>query len=240
MDLFDKYLSDNLSQLERENFEIKLREDEAFLKDFERHKKAIRAIEFAAVKEKIQRIGKEAEHSRKLSLKLVISLAASVALLVGAYFFITENYTGPTNYEHIYASINFKDPGLPTLMGEAEDVHQLDDLMIAYKLNKYDEAMRTGRELLALNPGNDTIRFYVAMIHYETGEMAEAADILASLRDPATGIGQKAEWYLHMIDLKKGDISAAREGLERIASDKTHIFRMEAIDALDVLDLVVN
>lgn len=240
MDLFDQYLNNNLSQLEREDFEIKLQEDEVFFRDFELHKSAIKAVEFAAIKEKIQKIGKETPHTKTISKKTIVSLAASIALLICAYLFITENYSRRTNAAHIYASINFKDPGLPTLMGDAEVAPQVDDFMIAYKLNKYDEAMRMGRDLLEADPENDTIRYYTAMIHYETDEMAAAAAILVSLEAQPTVIGQKSEWYLTMIDLKNGNINTVKERLEKMASDKTHIFRMEATDAIDVLDLAVN
>ncbi len=240
MELFDQYLNDKLSKLEKNNFELRLQQDEVFRKDFELHKKAIKAIEFAAIKEKIHTIGREAQQTKTVSLRTVLTLAASITLLVGAYFFLTDNYSSGTNYEHIYASIDFKDPGLPTLMGEAEVKHGLDDFMIAYKLNKYDEAREIGQQLLEEKPGNDTVQFYLAMIHYEKEEMEKAAEILVGIEDPGTSIGQKSEWYLAMIDLKNGDIESARESFNRMASDKRHLLRLEAIDALDVLELGVE
>ena len=240
MELFDQYLNDKLSQLEKNNFELKLQQDTAFRKDFELHKKAIKAIEFAAIKEKIHNIGRETQQSKTISLRTVLTLAASITLLVGAYFFMMDNYTSGTNYNDIYASIDFKDPGLPTLMGEAEVEHGLDDFMIAYKLNKYDEAREIGEKLLVEKPDNDTIQFYLAMIHYEKDEMDAAAEILVDIENLETSIGQKSEWYLAMIDLKNGDIESARESFNRMASDKRHLLRIEAIDALDVLELKID
>lgn len=240
MELFDQYLDDKLSLLEKNNFELKLQQDESFRKEFELHKKAIKAIEFAAIKEKIHKIGREAQQTKTVSLRTVLTLAASITLLVGAYFFMMDNYSTGTNYNDIYASIDFKDPGLPTLMGEAEVEHGMDDFMIAYKLNKYDEAWEIGQKMMEEKPGNDTIQFYLAMIHYEQEEIDSAEEILLGIENPETSIGQKSEWYLTMIALRNGEIAVARERFERMASDRKHILRMEAIDALDVLDLEVK
>lgn len=237
MDLFDQYLNDELSGLERTHFEQRLQEDEAFRSSFELHKNAIRAIEFASIKDKMSKISIEAQRSKTVGIRSVVAIAAGIALLVGAYFFTLDRVEEPLNYDQVFASIDFKDPGLPTLMGDAHDDQDLDNFMIAYKQNKYEEALEKGRTLAAKKPNSDTIQYYLAMTLYEMDQFDAASDILMNLETEPTPIGQKSEWYLYMIDLKKGDLIAAKAGIMTIAEDTSHIFRMEAIDALDVLEM---
>lgn len=238
MDLFDQYLRDELSSLERENFEKRLNSDASFKKEFEQHRKAIRAIEFAAIKAKISKVSIEAQRSKTFSRKTFLAIAASIALLISAYVYTINRVDQPVNYEDVFASIHFKDPGLPSLMGQENTNQELNEMMLAYKQNKYREALNIGQELALKYPKSDTIQFYIAMVHYETEAYNEAEDILINIESNETVLAQKAEWYLHLIDLKKGDCRSAIAGIRNIAESKDHIFRIEAIDALDVLDLL--
>lgn len=237
MDLFDQYLNDELSALERTHFEQRLEEDEAFRSSFELHKNAIRAIEFASIKDKMSKISIEAQRSKTVGIRSVVAIAAGIALLVGAYFFTLDRVEEPVNYDQVFASIDFKDPGLPTLMGDAHEDQEMDNFMLAYKQNKYEEALEKGRALAAIKPNSDTIQYYLAMTLYEMDQFDAASDILINLETEPTPIGQKSEWYLYMIDLKKGDLIAAKTGIMTISEDTGHIFRMEAIDALSVLEM---
>ena len=237
MDLFDQYLNDELSGLEKTNFEQRLESDEAFRSSFELHKNAIRAIEFASIKDKMSKISMEAQRSKTVGIRSVVAIAAGIALLVGAYFFTLDRVEEPLNYDQVFASIDFKDPGLPTLMGDTNEDQYLEDFMIAYKQSNYEEALEKGRALAATVPKSDTIQYYLAMTLYEMEKFDAASDILMDLEMKPSSIGQKSEWYLYMIDLKKGDLIAAKAGMMTIAEDTSHIFRMEAIDALDVLEM---
>lgn len=237
MDLFDQYLNDELSALERTHFEQRLEEDEALRSSFELHKNAIRAIEFASIKDKMSKISLEAHRSKTVGIRSVVAIAAGIALLIAAYVFTLDRVEEPLNYDQVFASIDFKDPGLPTLMGDAHEDQDLDNFMLAYKQNNYEEALEKGRALAAIKPNNDTIQYYLAMTLYEMDKFEAASDILIDLEMEPTPIGQKSEWYLYMIDLKKGDLIAAKAGIMTIADDTSHIFRMEAIDALDVLEM---
>jgi len=237
-DLFDQYLNNELSQLEKEHFETKLRDDLAFNEAFQLHQKSIRAIQFAAIKDKLSDISRNAQQSKTMGIRSALAIAASVLLLVGAYFYVRNEVKQPTNHDQIFASINFKDPGLPILMGEAEHDRALDDFMLAYKQNKYKEALTIGRELLKKNPDSDTIQFYTAMTLYEMGNLDAASEILITLEGDETGIAQKSAWYLYMIDLKNGDLRSAKAGIMGIAENPKHMLRLEAIDALEVLNLI--
>jgi len=237
IELFDQYLRGQLSELENAHFAEKLQSDAAFRESFELHRKAIMAIEFAAIKDKMADIGKEAQRSKSLNTRTLVALAASILFLVGAYVFTLNRVDEPMDYDQVFASIHFKDPGLPTLMGVAEHSEDLDDFMLAYKQNKYDEALVIGRALAAGQANSDTIQFYIAMSLFELGEMEESFEILSDLEMVDGPIGQKSEWYLYLIDLKNGDLQSAVAGIKLIAENPNHIFRMEAIEALDVLEL---
>ena len=237
MDLFDQYIRGELSRVERENFERRLESDTEFRREFEQHKNAIRAIEFAAIKEKISKVSVEAQRSKMIGRKGLIAIAASIALLIGAYVYTINTVEPAANYENAFASIHFKDPGLPTLMGHESLSQEMNTMMTAYKQSKYQSALEMGEALLEKYPESDTLQYYLAMIHYEMGYHDKAEDLLTALESRATPIGQKSEWYLYLIDLKRGDCQAAMSGIKSIAKDKSHIFRIEAMDALDVLEL---
>jgi len=237
IDLFDQYLRGQLSEVERAHFEEKLQNDASFQGAFELHRKAIRAIEFAAIKDKMSAIGKEAQRSKSLNTRTLVAIAASIALLVGAYVFVLDRVDPPLDYEQVFASIHFKDPGLPTLMGAAEHDQDLDDFMLAYKQNKYEEALAIGLALAKNQPENDTIQFYMAMSYFEMEQFDQAFDVLTKVELNEGPMGQKAEWYLLMIDLKNGDLTSAKAGIKLISENPNHIFRMEAIEALDILEL---
>ena len=238
IELFDQYLRGELSAQEMAAFENQLANDPRLQSEFDKHQKAVKAIEFAGIRDKISRIGQEAQQAKTFQTKTWVGIAAALVLLVVGYWVIISNQEPSISGDQIFATIHFKDPGLPTLMGETRPNGYMDEFMIAYKQNKYDEALKLSDKLLKQYPNNDTIQFYKAMCYFENGSLEKASQDLAQLQNNNTEIGQKATWYLYMIDLKNGNLVSAKAGIEAIANQENHIFRLEAIDALDVINMV--
>jgi tetratricopeptide (TPR) repeat protein len=237
-EIFDQYLRGELSPTEMTTFEYQLANDPILKSEFERHQKAISAIEFASIRDKISRIGLQAQKEKNIPIKTWMGMAAALVFLVVGYWVVFSKHETVVSGDQIFATIHFKDPGLPTLMGDTRPSGYMDDFMIAYKQNKYGEALTLAEKLLKQYPNNDTIQFYRAMCFFEKGTLDRASKDLQQLKNNSTEIGQKASWYLYMIDLKNGDLVSAKAGIQAIANQDNHIFRLEAIDALDVLNMV--
>jgi predicted Zn-dependent protease len=239
--LFDDYLTNKLSGIERINFERQLTEDQKLRESFEQHRDAVKAIQFAAMKEKMGQIARQERNRNTINLRQAFAIAASLIILAGAWFYISNRADDSSiSNEQIFASIHFKDPGLPTLMGDIDHDLALDEFMLQYKLGKYEEAIELGEKLDRDRPYNDTIQFYLAMTLLESGQTEKASSILDELKNPYSIIGQKSQWYLYMISLKNGEVDFALKGIQAISEDEDHIFRTDAIEALDVISTLAG
>lgn len=236
MDRMDKYLEGAMSEEEIKAFESELQTNSELARAFEQHKETILTIESIGMKDEIAEVIRQNRNQSEKKARTVsfnrsaIAVAASLVILIGAFFFLKPS--GTSSGLSLYSSLYQADPGLPTLMG-ATDNPIFSDAMVSYKEGKYQEALESFNVLSVANPGNDTLAFYQGICYLELNQTQESIQSFDQI-DPSKPIwGNKAEWYKAMAWLKADQVQNAREILEQIAADNNHRYEKEAQSALE-------
>lgn len=97
----------------------------------------------------------------KLQPQLYLKIAATVFLILTLSISVTY-ILKPKNYYKLYA---IKDTGINLFMGE--NTTNIDDFMTEYKDGDFEKAKTTGLNLIAKQPTNDTLHYYLGIINCE-------------------------------------------------------------------------
>lgn len=202
-ELLEAYLLDRMDLAEKVALEDRLRADPELAAVCSELEEQIQAIGYASLKEKLADYEITENHGasiidlrqRTVSTEKIHpmwarigSIAAVVAILGSAIFFIVKTYSdrGPDLNEIFY-----QDPGLPTVMS-ATDRYQFYDAMVDYKAGKYDLAIEKWSEVRDV--GKDTLDYYTGMALIGLEMASEALDRLEMVPDNSL-LTDKARWY---------------------------------------------
>lgn len=218
--LFDQYLENKLSNEEKTSFEKQLIDDQAMASTFETFKelnlhlenKYGNSTELKAFKKNLKSISKEhfkAKKSKVVSFKpWQYAIAASVAILVGMFFFQNINpsfddYNNPEN-----ASF--------TERGSVDENLKLAE--VAFNAKKYKEAIPYFEDIIKLNKSAEVQYFYAVSL-LEDNQLQKAETNLTELKAGASIYKNKAIWYLALSKLKQKEYKSCKEILLTIPDD---------------------
>ncbi len=232
----EQFLMNDLSESDRIAFESRLEQDEDLAAEFDRHETAHKVLDFVIAKNlKADLMELEAEskvvslQSRKRrSLRVVLSAAASVLLLVG---FFALNFLNPGNVspsELAFENYQLRDPaGVRSAGDKAGYPESLEKGLDALDQEDY----QTASELLGSVGSEDDYyilaQFYLGHSLYLNKSYADAAvafqNVAASedLRYQA-----EAEWYTLLSCMAQDQVCTAE--LEKITSDTGHDYYEDA------------
>ncbi|WP_020530458.1 tetratricopeptide repeat protein [Flexithrix dorotheae] len=163
----------------------------------------------------------ESQNNRSFSLFTYKSMgiAASIALLIAAYFiFSTPNSERLYNlaYNEIgqgpYTYINSDDENLTVVRGsESEKVEdQIQKAYNAYSLGQYETSINSFRELLS-KAEDDKLKFYLGNAYLANNQPEESINIFKELLENNPGeFETRTKWYLGISFLKNGEIDEAK------------------------------
>lgn len=201
----EAYLMGSLSIADQVHFESRMVEDPDFHKEVEVQRENLLAVEFGGFSRNLQRISNNyrIEHpmippergSRGVSKAWVMGIAAGIALFLGmGWWFLAR----PDAFERVLAEHFVADPGLPVPMSATNDA-AFHDAMVDYKMGEYPNAIAKWNILLANDPHNDTLRYYLANAQIGEGHLPEAIQFYTGLAtDSASEFREKAEWRLFL------------------------------------------
>ena len=208
-DEIDRYVRGDLSAEEYERFETEMLSDPALRSAVEEMRTLILGIETDVLRSTLSEIiHEDSKATRQAIVKQIIppkkkntqrwwALAASLLLLAAATYYIIWP-TSDTPYYQAYYTV---DPGLPTPMSATDDFSFF-DAMVDFKNEKYELAAEKWEELLAQNPMNDTLIYYLGSAQLASGKSINAAYHLAKLIDDTDSPFQKkARWYWSLCQL---------------------------------------
>ncbi len=202
LNLFDQYLSGQLSGEELEDFEYKLKTNLPFKNEFEKYKALIHDIDLAFFKNDLENIHTQTQPTKTVFLNTKLWWAAASIFIVGliAFYWIQQN-----NTPSLYATYFKKDPGLPTLMGVTDQL-PFQQAMVLYKQGKYKEARSGWKEMLKAYPQNDTLNYYWAMSYLNENKTDSALYYLdkKSVRE-SPKFRNDALYYKTLISVKNKD-----------------------------------
>jgi len=241
--LFDDYLDDIMSADEVITFEERLVNELDFKASFEKHKELRNAIVWTGAQDLKAQI-KEAEQAHfkmkvlkspeKKSNYRILAIAASLLILVGAFFFIKQSGSG-SSAQDLYAA--YYEPYSPNTGVRGNDVAKsIQDFDKAYKAKNYAEALNL---LNVIQQEKETLdwNLYKAICLMETGSMDEAEKILIGLDQGGSSLlSHEAKWYLSMLNLKQGAVEKASVYLKQMAASTNGDHSLEAKKILEQID----
>ncbi len=186
------------------------------------------AIEAAGLRAQLQEAlpkvaQKETQVRRLRPIRTILAAAASVLIIVVAYFgFVRDNEPG------LYAKYEYVDPGLPVLMSQSKD-HMLYDAMTYFGEGNYEVAAEKLIQIQDQYAGSDTLSYYLGASLLYQGQTEEARTALQPVTEMEDSrFREKAEWLLVLTALKEKDEEKARSALQRILEQPDHAFIEEA------------
>ncbi len=182
------------------------------------------AIEAAGLRQQLQEVlpkpaKKEARVVQLRSIRRVLAVAASVLVIVVAYFGL--NRGGSSS---LYADYEYVDPGLPVLMSQSKD-HQLYDALSYYSEGDYAVAEEKLQQIQADFPNSDTLSYYLGASLLYQGKTEAAKGPLQEVSSfENSRFHQRADWLLVMTALKEKDLEQAGTLVQRILDTPNHEF----------------
>ncbi|TVQ13201.1 MAG: hypothetical protein EA361_09950 [Bacteroidetes bacterium] len=215
----EKFLLDELSAAEKQEFEKELKLNKSLEKSVEQHRAIIQALEREGMLEKINQFHKNTiekngdknpVHDKptftipRLSALLV---AASILILVsiGLFRFISPS----SNNQKIFSEFFEPDPGLITPMSAGAD-YLFFDGMIDYKRKDYKTAISKWEALEDTFAGTDTLNYFLGVAHLALKNDEQAiAYLQKALQIPDNVFIHETRHYLGLAYLKQGKTDEA-------------------------------
>ncbi len=202
----EAYVLERMSPDERAAFEQRMAADASLRAEVDLERENIQAVELGGLSRMLTGIAQQDrsdEESGPAKWTRVLKYAAMFAAIVTAAIWWVNR--APLN-EELYAEHFTPDPGLPVSMGTTSEP-AFADAMVAYKLGDYAEARTKWAPLLAQEPMNDTLRYYIASAWLAEKRTEQAVPMLEALvKEPASPFASRARWYLFLAYLREGEI----------------------------------
>ncbi|WP_457610082.1 tetratricopeptide repeat protein [Lutibacter sp.] len=222
--VFDKYLTNELTQEALTSFEEKLQSDANFKQEFEIYKALNSSLsskfeneeEEKKLRDTLSNLGKTYLTEEKANKKKgkVISLinykqlmvAASIALLIGFFIFkdgnpVYNDFSNHTPLELVVRSEN------NTATMKAEE---------AFNSKNYKEAFKQLSILANKNPNDTEIQLYKGISLLELNEYAKAEAIFNKISSGNSSFSNTAKWYKALVFLKQGKLEKCKKVLKTI------------------------
>lgn len=182
------------------------------------------AIESAGLRQQLTDVlpkpgKKETKVVRLRNIRRVLAVAASVLVIVLAYFGFNRG-----KQSSLYADYEYVDPGLPVLMSQTKD-HQLYDALSYYSEGNYSVAEEKLLQVQADFPNSDTISYYLGASQLYQGKTEAAQSSLEQLSSfDGSRFQQRADWLLVLTALKEKNTDKAAELVQDILDTPGHQF----------------
>ena len=231
IDLIERYLDQKLNEKERADFEARLASDADFASDFEKHETTHKLLDFM-ISENLRSQLKSLEsedtkvvpmisRSRRLSF---VAIAATVAILVGAFFFLRPgNMSSQQLAMEYYETPAFNMRGVDDAMPSG-----LSEGLKALQSGNFAEAITILESVDASDNYYTTSRYYLGHAYYGAGNYANA---MTSFEMAANGgdirLREDAEWYGLLSCLGANGLCDKR--LQSIVENQTHAYQAKAL-----------
>jgi tetratricopeptide (TPR) repeat protein len=224
----EQYLNDELSSEEIKNFEIKLKEDLDFRKEFELFKEINNTYKnrignkekVDALKETLTQLNKKyiKSKSNNKNIQKVININRYSKYLVAAGLVILAGFFFLKNGKPTYLDYNDFEQIELTVRSNENNVH-LKKAQEAFNVKNYSEAEKELEILINEDKTKVSLQLYLAICLLEQNKFKKAEKILKSIKDGNSVYKTKATWYLALSKLKRQDYKACKKYLKMIPED---------------------
>ena len=230
----EKYIMLKMTETEKTEFDNELRTDPELKAKFEELKYIIEGIEKVALKEELEQIHARSEAQDEKGFRKksglnrnYFSIAASVIIVA---LISTMLFLRPKENERLFADYFESDPGLVTAMSSNDIDYEFERGMVDYKSGEYKAAIDRWKPLLAENPANDTLNYFLGTAHLELNNTGLAIARLKEVtKEPQSRFFNEAHWYLALAYLLENKTEDAFKALEKTS----HPSKKELLSKLD-------
>ncbi len=216
IELFENYLSGELSDQEVLDFDARLAYDSAFKEAFNRYQ----AIEIAIkmhyrneLKSKFEVVDRAMDQSleRKQRSKNQLPYYTTIAAVMVLAIFVFLRYQSPSSKE-LVAQYWPEESGLPVKMSAKG---KYDDAMNAYKLGEYAKSEKILRQMTS-----DTANYFLGVIAYAQGDFRNSATCFKRV-DCISSYYNEAQFRLALVYLLTEKVKESHLILKKQVSDST-------------------
>ncbi|MDX2250592.1 MAG: hypothetical protein SF052_27670 [Bacteroidia bacterium] len=242
--LIDAYLSNRLSEEERQAFERRCENDPAFAREVKAHAKAeyaARSYARSQRKETLKNLYRETEKPRAVVRSFRPAAwygiaAAVIVLLLGLVWLFRP---APSAEELFAQNIGAIEPFTGYRSGESETPDVLEAASEAFNSRNYEAAIPLFEAALADSQATRRaqINLYLGLSHTMlAGGPGAAHHVMAAIAaydqvPPGSASGQKALWYKALTYVRAGQNEEAKKALEAVVAYPGH-YRREAAERL--------
>lgn len=208
IELFDGFLHNDLSKLERENFEQRLKLDIGFKAEYEDYLKGVEIVELIGIRKDLNYIFEESKKQNFLA-KRIVWMPMAATLLLAALSLVFWNKLSMDSNQTLFLTYYQPYPNIIASRGIADNVELA---LQSYSENDFSKA----EQLLGNLPiVNDTILFYQGLCRLSLNQADSSLVLFRQLKESSV-FYQQISWYSAMAFLLKGDSRAAHISLKSI------------------------
>lgn len=222
----ERYLKNSMDKKEHATFTKTMEKDSTLQQQVKEVETILLGIRRGSFKHKATLFHEEVILDKTVTLKekkvfklnyKYISVAASVAILFGSFWF----FNRPSKNETIFNTYFIEDRGLETKMGETEQ-YTFDDAMVDYKHEKYNRAIEKWNLQLKNKPNNDTLNYFLGVAHLANKNELKAIPFLeTTVKNNKSAFLNEAYFYLGLSYLKMDKTDLAIDAFEKNNSEKS-------------------
>lgn len=238
LDRFEARYFDRMTAGEAAAFDEGLRKDPAMNRSYRAFRLAVSGIrsvkgrlspeQNAVLRERLRQVDEELDRKSKAPRTWLLA-AAFVTIIVVAVAI----WTGRRPKHEILArDLGLAEPGLPVLMSDGGQ--RMDEIMNAYKTERFVEAGELLRRYLATDPHNDTLQYFAGVVAERSHGCQVAIDHYDQVRS-GSAFAEKAIFRKGICLLSEGQIEEARRTLQSLTEAKDAQIRQRTADLLDRL-----
>jgi hypothetical protein len=225
-DQFDAYLNNEMSDIEKADFEKEIETNADLKSEFEAHKQAIKAINKVALEELRQEMNSwddEGKNSRS-NLKYYISAAAAVIIMAAFYFILK-----PSNSQELFDEYYSTYPNVVNVRDA--NSNKTADLLQLYSAKNYQAFIN---KCNSLGDANDTLLFYKGIAHIELKQNVKATEQFKLVENDGL-FGILAKYYGALAYLRDNKKTEAILLLNEVSQNEQSSYATKAQEILDSL-----
>lgn len=257
----DKYLSGDMSEIEKQAFEAKISSDPMLAEElklqkdmrsiydeqnwFEGDKKILKqeetkqlqtffkSEESEVLKNTIQEVISENKSNSGNRFLPILKIAAVIAVLITISIYLFKE----PSYEDLYAEYMHMEE-IPSLISRGESgTKELENAQVLFRDEKYTKAIEIFTQYQANAESINPLSFiYTGVAFLEINEFEKALTQFELLANSNTLQSKKAIWYKAMVFLKQNNEEKLIENLEVIVADKNNYNFDKAQQLLEIIE----
>lgn len=239
-EIIDRYLNNELSVTEKENFEQELKNNSELVREIKLHSE-IGSFLSDTETEKLQNqlnLIYENEIKNKRSLlvqyrKKIIYAAAFLLLTIGfssIYYFETKRLSNNEIYQKYAQIYNYG------INSRGDSATILNEAMSLYESGSYRQAIRVFET--AVSNGcklNNGIYLCIGISYTEISDFDKARFYFEKITENDPLFHEQAQWYLGLMYLKADNSEKAKEFFQKISKNTTHYKNQDAKEIMELL-----